>query len=275
MAALPAEKARERKKPIGSIGSLVRSSQATKAAMSTAPRTNEPTTSGLPHPASLPRTRAHTKPSTPPVTSARPRRSRLVSVPWLSRIFVSTSGTATSADGDVDPEDPLPRQTLDDRAADQRAAGHGQAGDGAEHPDRRTAALGREGGAQQGQAERDQERRAGALQRARGDEHADVRRQRARGRSRGEQRHAEGVEVAPPVAVAEGRAGHQQDGEAQVVGVDRPLELLDGRAEVEADRAQRGRHDQRVERRHERADGGQHDDPAGHVLGLRGRAHVD
>ena len=35
MAALPAEKARERKKPMGSIGSRARSSQATKAAIST------------------------------------------------------------------------------------------------------------------------------------------------------------------------------------------------------------------------------------------------
>ena len=34
MAALPAEKARDPKKPIGSIGSLARSSQATKAATS-------------------------------------------------------------------------------------------------------------------------------------------------------------------------------------------------------------------------------------------------
>ena len=61
MAALPAEKARERKKVIGSIGSRARSSHATKAAMRSAPRTNESTTSRLPHPASLPRTRAHTK----------------------------------------------------------------------------------------------------------------------------------------------------------------------------------------------------------------------
>ena len=266
MAALPAEKARERKKPIGSIGSLARSSQATKAATSTAPSRSEPTTSGLPHPAWLPRTSPHTRPSAPPVTSARPRMSRLVSVPKLSRIRVSTSGTASSADRDVDPEDPLPRQSLDHRAADQRAAGHGQAGDRAEDPDRRAAALGREGRAQQGQAERHEQRRAGALHGARGDQPADVGRQRAGGRGRGEERQAEGVEVAPPVAVAERRAGHQQHGEAEVVGVDRPLELLDRGAEVEADRAQRRRHHQRVERRHQRADGGQHDDPAGRRL---------
>ena len=37
IAALPAENARERKKPIGSIGWRARSSHATKAAMSTTP----------------------------------------------------------------------------------------------------------------------------------------------------------------------------------------------------------------------------------------------
>ena len=61
-----------------------------------------------------------------------------------------------------------------------------------------------------------------------------------------------GREQPPPAeAVAERGAGHQQHREAEVVGVDRPLELLDRRAEVDADRAQRGRHDERVERDHE------------------------
>ena len=50
----------------------------------------------------------------------------------------------------------------------------------------------------------------------------------------GEQAEPGGVEPAPPVAVAERRAGDQQHGEAQVVGVDGPLELLDRGAEVDA-----------------------------------------
>ena len=49
------------------------------------------------------------------------------------------------------------------------------------------------------------------------------------GRGGREQPEPGGVEVAPPVAVAERGAGHQQHGEAQVVGVDRPLQLLDAR----------------------------------------------
>ena len=53
---LVAAKARERKKRIGSIGSAARSSQATKAASSTAPAAIEATTSAMPQPAGLPRT---------------------------------------------------------------------------------------------------------------------------------------------------------------------------------------------------------------------------
>ena len=43
IAALPAEKARERKKRIGSIGARARSSQATNAASSATPPTSAPT----------------------------------------------------------------------------------------------------------------------------------------------------------------------------------------------------------------------------------------
>ena len=74
------------------------------------------------------------------------------------------------------------------------------------------------------------------------------------------------VEVAAAVAVAQRGAGDQQHGEAEVVRVDRPLELLDRRAEVEPDRAQRRRHHQRVQRGHQRADGRQRHDPSGRGL---------
>src|SRR3954451_21654011 len=287
MAALPAEKARERKKPIGSIGSLGRSSQATKAAMSTAPRTNDPTTSGLPQPASLPRTRAHTKPSTPPVTRARPRRSRLVSVPRLSRIFVSTSGTVTAPMGTLIQKihcharpwttappisGPLatarPVMALNIPIAAPRFSG-GKAALNSARPSGTRSAEPAPCRARAAMRTPTVGASAHAAEAAGGNEDPDVRRRRARGRSRREQRHAYGVEVAPPVAVAERRPGHQQHREAQVVGVDGPLELLDGGAEGEADRAQRGGHPQRVKRRHQRADSGQHDDPAGHALRVR------
>ena len=95
MAALPAEKARERKKLIGSIGSRARSSQATNAPNSIAPATSATITSALPQPARLPRTRPHTIRNAPPVTSAKPGRSIRASPPKLSSIRRSTSGAAT------------------------------------------------------------------------------------------------------------------------------------------------------------------------------------
>ena len=53
---LVAAKARERKKRIGSIGAGVRSSWATNATTRSVPTAIEPTTSGEPQPAALPRT---------------------------------------------------------------------------------------------------------------------------------------------------------------------------------------------------------------------------
>jgi hypothetical protein len=71
-AALPAENAREEKNPSGSIGLVARRSQATNPAASTMPATRVAMTSGLPHPASPPRTSAQTTPSDAPVISATP-----------------------------------------------------------------------------------------------------------------------------------------------------------------------------------------------------------
>ena len=98
-APLPAEKARARKKRIGSIGAAARSSQATNAASSTAPPASEPTTSALPQPARLPRTSPQTRPSTPPVTNARPRRSSAASGPKASGIRARASGASARPSG--------------------------------------------------------------------------------------------------------------------------------------------------------------------------------
>ena len=74
-------------------------------------------------------------------------------------------------------------------------------------------------------------------------------------------REASGEHAPAPEAVAERRAGQQQHGEAQVIGIDRPLQRLDRGAEIKPDRAQRGRDDQRVERDHERRHRGQRKHP--------------
>ena len=91
-AVLEAVNARERNRAGGSIGSRARRSQPTNAATSSAPAVSEATTSRLPQPAALPRTRPQTMPSAPAVISASPGMSRAVSGPRDSSIRVSTSG---------------------------------------------------------------------------------------------------------------------------------------------------------------------------------------
>ncbi len=81
IAALPAEKARERKKRIGTIGSAARSSQAMNATTRTSPAASDPMISRLPQPAAFPRTSPQTSPKPAPLISARPGMSRPVSPP--------------------------------------------------------------------------------------------------------------------------------------------------------------------------------------------------
>ena len=74
--ALAAEKARLRKKRMGTIGSVVRSSHQTKAPRRTMPAAMGPATPRLVQPCSLPRTRPQTMPSRPTLARPRPGRSR-------------------------------------------------------------------------------------------------------------------------------------------------------------------------------------------------------
>ena len=88
------------------------------------------------------------------------------------------------------------------------------------------------------------------------------RRRRSRGRSSGERGGRRVAAGGGEDGLAQGGASDQQDSEAQVVGVDRPLQLLDRGAEVEPDLAQRRRHHKRVEGGHQRADARECDDPS-------------
>ena len=90
---------RSRKKPIGSIGSSVRSSQSTKSSVTTAPATSAPTICGDDQPTELPRTRPQTIPNSPPLASTRPGRSSFETGPWLSSSRASASGASTSPIG--------------------------------------------------------------------------------------------------------------------------------------------------------------------------------
>ena len=71
---------------------------------------------------------------------------------------------------------------------------------------------------------------------------------RARGREHGD---AEEEHPPAPEDVAEPAARHEEDGEGQRVGVDRPLEARERRIEVRLDRRQRDVHDRVVEHDHE------------------------
>ena len=55
--------------------------------------------------------------------------------------------------------------------------------------------------------------------------------------------------------------GQEQDGEGERVGVDRPFEPVEARAEITADHRQRGRDDEVVERDHEARRRGEHEGP--------------
>ena len=258
----PAVNARERKKRIGSIGSGARSSHATNAAASTALATSEATTSRLPQPGAV---AAHESPHEPErrtrdehETGDVDRRIRAVALADLA----PGERDHEQAERDVDPEDPLPREALGDRAADDRPARDGEARDAEVDAERLAPLLGREGRAHEGESQRHDERRADALHGARGDQRLDARRERTGRRSRDEERDAEREQPPPAEAVAERGAGQEEHGEAQVVRVDRPLELRDRCAEVAADRAQRRRHDERVERDHQRGNGGKSKNPS-------------
>ena len=139
-------------------------------------------------------------------------------------------------------------------------------------------ALGRHGGGQDRQRQRHHDRAADALQRPGGVERAD--RGSERGRGRAAVKIVEPDREHPPAAeaVAERGAGQQQHGEGERVGVDRPLEPVETRAEVAADHRQRGRDDEVVERDHEDRDRGDRERPQRfrrHPLRDRGRARRD
>ena len=120
---------------------------------------------------------------------------------------------------------------------------------------------GRVGGADQGQSERDDERGARTLACPTGDEHGGVRGERARRRRRREHPQTRRVHAAAAEPVAQRRGREQQHRHDEVVGVDRPFELVGPRAEVALDGGERGGDDERVKGGHERGDGGEGEHP--------------
>ena len=111
------------------------------------------------------------------------------------------------------------------------------------------------------QRQRHHERAAEALYRAGGDERVHRRCERSSRRGDGEERDPQREHAAPAEAVAERCARQEEHREGQGVGVHRPLELLDRRAEVDPDHRERRRHDEVVEDDHEEADRGDRERP--------------
>ena len=94
-----AEKARLPKKRIGSIGVLVRSSQATKPSSRATPAPIETSTVALVHPSDCARTIPNTRPSSPLLASATPGTSSRFAGPRLSRSSASAAGASARPTG--------------------------------------------------------------------------------------------------------------------------------------------------------------------------------
>ena len=234
---------------------------AAKPASSASPAAAAPSTSALVQPAGSPRTSAQTRPRTPP--PAAPRRARragcraprLGDQPQRQRrrhrptgtlsqkihCQASPSTTAPPTSGPL--ATAIPVTALNSPSAAPRR-------------------LGRERRGEQGQAEGQEHGRADALHHPHRDQRADAAGQRAAGRGQREQHQPPGVRPRPPEPVTEHRRRDQQHREAQVVGVDRPLEVGQRRVQVALDRGEGRGHHQGVQGRHEGADRRQHDDPA-------------
>ena len=90
-----------------------------EAAANSRPTASAPITSALVHPTALPRNRLQTSASAAIATSRSPVMSSAAAGPESFRAGAcSTSAIATSADRQVDPEDPAPAECLGDQAAD-------------------------------------------------------------------------------------------------------------------------------------------------------------
>ena len=116
-------------------------SQARNAASSSAPAASEPSTVGLVQPSSSPRTMPHTARAGRRWRGRRRAGRASAPGPWLS---VNGAGRAAQRDADrhVDPEDPVPRDAVDDRTADQRSERDAEAGDAGPGAERQPAQLG-------------------------------------------------------------------------------------------------------------------------------------
>jgi len=232
--------------------------------------TSEPTISGLVLLAAFVGVPVHEAPDEPEEAGAREREpgqvERLVGPVRL--VEHARERERDEPDRDVEPEDPLPRDSLHDGTADQRTGRDREPGDPRPGPQREAALLGREGRGEDGQRERGHDRATDPLDGTSCDQRLHRRGERCGRGGGGEEAEADDEHAPAAEAVAERRPGEQEDRERERVGVHRPLELLDRRAEVGADHRQGGRDDEVVEDDHEERDRGDHERPQGLRAGL-------
>ena len=216
-----------------------RRSHATNAAAGTRPRESAITIGSLLQPSRPASISPHTSASRPAVESAIPTPSSGCRGPYVSSSRVRASGISTIPTGTFSQKIQCqesvsvsaPPTTGPSDAAPAATAPHAPS----TRP-RRSAG----GGGEDRQRQRRDQRAADALERTRRDQRAGRRRERARGRAGGEDRESGREHPSPAVAVAERGAREQQHREAQRVRAHRPLERLQARAEMVADRRQRG-----------------------------------
>jgi hypothetical protein len=155
------------------------------------------------------------------------------------------------ADRDVQPEDPLPVESLRDHPSDEGTRGDGQSRQPAIDADNQAPALGRERGGQDRQAERHDGGCSEALHRPGRDEVREVRGQSAESRGDGEQQQPEVEDGASSEPVTERRGRYDAGRERDAVGVDGPLQRSHGGMQVVLHVGQRADDDQGVEHYHE------------------------
>ena len=260
-APLAAAKPGRRKRPSGSIGAAERRSCSTNAPSSSGAgcvgeRASRATSSRRRCRASWPtRSRAG---------RAGEREAREVERHLGSAALRQAAGRqhgCRQADGHVDPEDPVPVQRLDDQPAEQRPERHAKAGDRRPQSERGRASLRREGGREQRQRERHEQRGAQSLDGACDDELGEVVGEGAGGRGGREHEQSHDEHAPAAIAIAERGAGEDEDGEDEDVGVDDPLQAIDGDSEVALHRREGREHDQVVQGDHEERGAGEGDCP--------------
>ena len=164
-------------------------------------------------------------------------------------------------DRDVDPEDRPPPDRVDEQAPDNRAQGHADPDDGAPDPDGLRPLLGvgeRVGDDRHG--DRVEHRAADGLDHAEDHQRGQVGGQAAQEGAGHEGEEADHEGPAAAQAVGRGARQHEEAGQDQGVGVDRPLQAGDRGVEVVADGGQGDVDDGHVQAHDQQAHGADEED---------------